>query len=170
MAYTIERCNKIKAGDMEDICVATEAAIIDGIGFNWVNPPSSEILEKYWQGVLLIPDRELYLARLDGVVVGAVQIVKPGRNKESIAFAVTIQNHFVAPWARGHGMAKALLSAAEDSARAQGYQLAKLSVRATQEAAIKLYLSCGYVQWGVLEKDEKVHGEFIAGHYFYKDL
>lgn len=170
MAFTIERCNKIKPGDMEDICTATEAAIIDGIGFNWVNPPAREVLEKYWNGVVLIPDRELYISRLDGALVGAVQLIKPGPTKESVAFAVNIQNHFVAPWARGHGMAKALLSAAEDAARAQGYQLVKLSVRATQEAAIQLYMSNGYVRWGILEKDEKIHGQFIAGHYFYKEL
>jgi len=112
MPFTIERCYKLKAGDIDDLCAATETAIEDGIGFNWVTPPPRELLEKYWKGVLVIPERELFVARLDGAVAGAVQLAKPGKSKESMAFAVGIENHFVAPWARGHGMAKALLTAA----------------------------------------------------------
>lgn len=171
MPFTIERCHeKIKGGDLDDLCAATEAAIEDGIGFNWLSPPPREMLEKYWKGVLVIPERAVFLARLDGSVAGAVQLVKPGKSKESIAFAVTIDNHFVAPWARGHGMAKALLTAAEDEARAQNHTLAKLSVRETQEAAIALYESCGYVRWGVLPKHEKLGSRYVAGYYFYKEL
>lgn len=170
MPFTVERCLKLKSGDLEDLCNATEAAISDGIGFNWVTPPAREVLENYWKGVMMIPERELFVARLDGVVAASVQLAKPGKQKESTAFAVMIQHHFVAPWARGHGMAKALLTTAEDSARAQHYLVAKLSVRASQEAAINLYQAQGYHCWGVLEKDERINGAFVAGHYFYKDL
>jgi ribosomal protein S18 acetylase RimI-like enzyme len=170
MAYTIERCEKLKSGDLADLCSATESAIRDGIGFNWSSPPQHETLEKYWKGVLVIPERTLFLGRLDGVVASAVQLVRPGQHKETTAFAVSVQSHFVAPWARGHGMAKALLSAAEDLARAEGYLALRLSVRATQEAAISLYQAHGYHCWGVLEKDERIGNAFITGHYFTKDL
>lgn len=170
MGFTIERSIKLKAGEIEDLCDATEAAVREGIGFNWVMPPSREVLESYWRGVLVIPERVLFIGRLDGVVAAAVQLVKPGKQKESRAFAVQIENHFVAPWARGHGMAKALLLAAEAEARAQGYIQSRLSVRATQEAAIQLYQSNGYECWGVMPTDERIGEHFVAGHYFFKSL
>jgi ribosomal protein S18 acetylase RimI-like enzyme len=170
MPFTIERCYKLKAGDLEDLCHATDAAIQEGIGFNWVTPPPREMLEKYWKGVLVVPERELFIARLDGAVAGAVQLVKPGRTRESMAFAVSVQDHFVAPWARGHGMAKALLAAAEEEAHVHGFTVVKLSVRETQQAAITLYESMGYHCWGTLPKHEKVGGHYIGGKYYFKEL
>jgi len=170
MAFTIERCYRLKAGDLEDLCHATEAAIQEGIGFNWVTPPAREMLEKYWKGVLVIPERELFISRLDGAVAGAVQLVRPGRNKESQAFAATLEDHFVAPWARGHGMAKALLNAAEQEAHVEGFTVIKLCVRDTQDAAIQLYEQMGYHCWGSLPKHEKVGGHYVGGKYYYKEL
>lgn len=170
MPFSIEECLKLKGGDLEDLCVATEAAIAEGIGFNWNITPAREMLEKYWQGVMVMPQRDLFVARLDGTIAGAVQLVKHGRSKESKGFAAKIENHFVAPWARGHGIAKALLARAEDAAKAQGFEMVKLSVRSTQEAAINLYRASGYRQWGQIDKFEKINGQYVGGLYFYKEL
>ena len=38
----------------------------DGGGFGWVKLPSREILERFWNGVLAMPQRMLFVARLDG--------------------------------------------------------------------------------------------------------
>ena len=43
------------------------AAIIDGGGFGWVNAPGRLALETYFRGVLLVPERELFVARLNGI-------------------------------------------------------------------------------------------------------
>ena len=40
-------------------------------------------LETYFRGVLLVPERELFLARLDGLVVGSAHLVRPPRNNEA---------------------------------------------------------------------------------------
>ena len=170
MSLPVERITEFKYSDLEDICHATVDAIRDGIGFNWVVPPSSDVLESYWKGVLVVPERVLFGGRLEGTLAAAVQLVRPAPSRQLAAFSAQIQNHFVAPWARGHGLAKALLQAAEDYARECNFSVLTLSVRETQEAAMRLYEESGFVRWGVLPYYECVNERMIAGHHFYKTL
>jgi ribosomal protein S18 acetylase RimI-like enzyme len=166
----IARIKKLELEDIENLCSATHDAIADGIGFNWLTPPSRETLESYWRGVMMVPERVLIGAWLDGVLCGAIQLVKPSRSKETSYFCANIEAHFVAPWARGHGMAIKLLEQAEREATMEGFSVIRLNVRETQEVAIKLYEDHGYIKWGVLPCHEFVAGRMIAGHYFYKPL
>jgi hypothetical protein len=55
----IERLTQCAGTDLDDLCEATEAAIKEGGGFGWLKPPPRQVLENYWKGVLLIPDRRL---------------------------------------------------------------------------------------------------------------
>lgn len=170
MAVKIEKLTAFKNADLTELVAATEDAIRDGIGFNWMVPPGRDILEKYYNGVLVVPDRILFVGRLDGTLCGSIQLLKPGMSKETSSFAASLDAHFVAPWARGHGMAKLLLEAAEREARMLGFTVLKLSVRETQEAAISLYEEMGYVRWGTLPTYEYVNAQMIAGHFYYKNL
>ena len=166
----VERITKFTPADLADLSEATDDAIKDGIGFNWLNPPERDVLEKYWQGVLMVPERVLFGGRLDGILCATVQLIKPPKSKQNSAFAATIANHFVAPWARGHGLAKELIQAAEAEAKAQGFTVIHLSVRASQEAALKLYEESGYSCWGVQPAFEQVGDRIVAGHHFTKLL
>jgi GNAT superfamily N-acetyltransferase len=170
MTIRVEKLTEFRHADLSDMVSATEDAIREGIGFNWVVPPGRDILETYWKGVLVVPQRVLLGGRLDGTLAASIQLIKPGVTKETSSFAATLEAHFVAPWARGHGLAKALLQAAERQARADGFSVLKLSVRETQEAAIKLYEESGYVQWGVLPCYEFVNAKMVPGRFFYKNL
>ncbi len=170
MTSRVDKITEFRHADLDEICSATEDAIRDGIGFNWVLPPGSDVLEAYWRGVLIIPDRVLFVGRLDGVLAGSIQLIKPGISKETSSFCATIEAHFVAPWARGHGMAKKLLEAAEREARLQGFSVVKLSVRETQDHAIKLYEDHGYIHWGTLPYYELVNAKMIAGKFYYKNV
>lgn len=170
MAIAVEQAEELQENDLDDLCEATADAIREGIGFDWVRPPERLRLAAYWRGVLLVPQRILFLGRLNGTVVGSVQLVKPAPNNEAGAFAAEIDTHFVAPWARGHGLARALLEAAEAAARRAGFSVIRLDVRETQDAAINLYESNGYVRWGTLSRYALVNGAVIAGHYYFKDL
>ena len=114
----VEHITELGRGDMEDLCDAAEAAIVDGNGFGWLTPPPRDVLERYWQGVLLVPERDLFAGRIDGTIGGSAQLVRPPRNNEAQAFAAAITTNFVSPWARGHGMARMLTEAAEAAARA----------------------------------------------------
>ncbi|MEQ1789697.1 MAG: GNAT family N-acetyltransferase [Rickettsiales bacterium] len=165
MVARVERITKFRHADLDEICSSTEDAIRDGIGFNWVVPPGSDVLEAYWRGVLIVPDRVLFVGRLEGVLVGSVQLVKPGLSKETSSFCASLEAHFVSPWARGHGLAKMLLEAAEREARAQGFSVIKLNVRETQDRAIKLYEDHGYIYWGTLPYYEFVNAHMIAGKF-----
>jgi hypothetical protein len=101
----VERAAAFSDDDLAALCEAADAAIIDGGGFGWVNPPGRNALERYFKGLLLVPERSLYLARLDGVIVGSAQLVRPPRNNEAQAFAATLMHAFIAPYARSHGLA-----------------------------------------------------------------
>jgi ribosomal protein S18 acetylase RimI-like enzyme len=104
------------------------------------------------------------------VIVGSAQLVRPPRNNEAQAFAATLMHAFVAPYARGFGLARLLTRKVEEGARAIGYQVLNLDVRETQAAAISLYESLGYVRWGEHPAYARVNGRTISGFHYYKLL
>ena len=79
----VEHITELGRGDMEDLCDATEAAIVDGNGFGWLTAPPRATLESYWRGVLVMPRREIFVGRLDGVIAASAQLAKPAPNQES---------------------------------------------------------------------------------------
>jgi ribosomal protein S18 acetylase RimI-like enzyme len=157
-------------GDVHSIAEAATAAILEGGGFGWVKPPKASVLEQYFRGVLLVPERELIVGRMDGVIYGATQLLKPSRNNEAQAFAASIMHNFVAPYARGHGLAKLIIQKAEERARVLGYHVLNLDVRETQTAAIALYESAGFIRWGTHPAYARVKGVVIKGHFYTKRL
>lgn len=169
-APTVEKIKSLGLGDLNDLCDATDAAIQGGGGFGWTKLPARDILERYWQGVLVMPARELFVARMDGVICGTCQLVRPPANNEAQSFALQLTTNFVAPWARGHGLAKMLVEAAEKYAREEGYEVINLDVRETMERAIKLYESLGYVRFGTHPNYAKVDGHVLQGYYYTKKL
>jgi len=171
----VEKLSEFKNTDLDDICDATESTILDNkdsfnIGLNRSEPPVRERLEQYWNGVLLVPQRELIVGRLDDTISASIQLIKPNPNNQTSSFSCSVDQHFVAPWARGHGLAKELLKAAEKEAKDQGHTVIRLRVNATLENAVKLYESFGFKRWGTLEKYEIIDGKMTPGHFFYKDI
>ena len=169
-ALSVEKLATLDDDDLNALCEATDAAIIDGGGFGWVNPPGRQALERYFRGVMLVPERELVVGRVDGVIVGSAQLVRPARNNEAQAFAATIMHAFVAPYARGNGLARLMMLRCEEAARALGYLVINLDVRETQEAAIALYDQLGYQRWGLHPAYARVGGRTVGGIFYYKQL
>ncbi|MDJ0949976.1 MAG: GNAT family N-acetyltransferase [Alphaproteobacteria bacterium] len=170
MSTGVEILTEFNVRDLNDLCDATEAAILDGGGFGWVAPPPRHILEAYWQGVLLVPERTLFIARLEDVICGSAQLVRPTRNAEATAFAAQLTTFFLAPWARGHGLARNLVEAVENAAIDGGFDQINLDVRETQERAIQIYESLGYERWGTNPRYARVNGRMIVGYYYSKTL
>ena len=166
----VERVSTLSDDDLHDLCEATDAAIIDGGGFGWVNPPGRRALETYYRGVLLVPERELFVARLNGDIVGSAHLVRPPRNNEAQAFAAHLMHAFIAPFARGHGLARMLVLGVEDRARDLGYHVLNLDVRESQAVAIRLYEGMGYIRWGVHPAYARVSGRTVRGVFYYKVL
>ena len=166
----VEVLTQFRAADLDDLCDAADVAIANGGGFGWIAPPPRDVMERYWRGVLAMPSRTLFVGRLDGVIAGSAQLVRPPANAEAQAFAATLMSAFVAPWARGHGLARRLVEAVEAMARAEGFELLQLDVRASQHAAIRLYEAMGFKRWGVNPYYARVRGRTIAGYYYSKPL
>lgn len=156
--------------DLNDLCDATDSAIESGGGFGWVDLPAREILERFWQGVITMPNRLLFIARLDGVICGTAQLICPSKNNEAQSFSCNLTTHFIAPWARGYGLANKILREVEQAAREREFEIINLDVRETQKAAISLYESHGYKVFGTHPHYAKVNGAIIQGIYYYKDL
>lgn len=166
----VEEVTQFRGSDLDELCQATVEAITDGQGFSWIKPPARSTLEAYWRGVLLIPDRTLYVARFNGAIVGTLQLIRPPSNNETGAFAVEIGTFFVAPWARGHGLARALMAEAEARARREGFQVLEVHVRADRDAAIKLAEAGGFKHWATKERYARIDGKYLPGHYYVKYL
>jgi ribosomal protein S18 acetylase RimI-like enzyme len=156
--------------DLDDICEATEQAIKVGIGFDWIDPPARDRLEAYWRGAMLVPERELLVGRYNGTIAGTAQMVRPAPNNEAGARNVTLNSFFVAPWARGHGLARSMLAEFEKRARELGFRQISLDVRETQEGAIALYENAEFQRWGTKPNYAQVGGTFIRGFFYTKDL
>lgn len=162
--------SELSINDLNDLCDATDAAIKSGGGFGWLELPAREILERYWRGVVAMPQRYLLVARLDGVICGTCQLIKPVAQNEAQKHIMQLTTHFVSPWARGHGLARKLLMEAEKLSVKEGCYVVDLDVRETQIAAISLYESHGYTRYGVHPHYAKIKGEIVKGFHYTKLL
>ena len=170
-SVTVSRITEsLSKPDLNDLCDATDAAIEGGGGFGWLNVPERTMLERYWQGVITAPTRWLFVARLDGVICGTTQLILPPANNEAQAHIVQMTTNFVAPWARGHGLARMLLETVEAHAKNAGFAVINLDVRSTMASAVQLYESMGYVKFGEHPFSVRSNGETITSLYYYKNI
>src|SRR5690349_19660825 len=158
----VEVVSKLTRGDLSDLCQAASDAIEAGGGFSWLKPPVRDIMESYWKGVLLVPERALLAGRLDNVIVRSAQLARPPRNNGAQSHSGQLTTSFMAPWARGRGLARRITEAVEGHARSVGLRVLNLDVRETQEAAITLYRSLGYHEIGRHPNYARVNGLYVA--------
>lgn len=166
----VDKAEALSEDEIDELCEAAEKAIVDGNGFGWLRVPARRVLESYWRGVLLMPQRDLFVARLDGAIVGSTQLLRPPPNNEAQAHSAQLTTFFIAPWARGHGLARGLMKATEDAARAAGFRQIDLDFRASQTAAIQLCEQAGYARWGVKPRYAYVDGAYVDGYFYSKQL
>ena len=166
----VEVLSNLNNIDLADLCNITEQAVKAGGGFGWLSVPPRNTLNKYWKGVVLIQNRKLIVGRVNKAIAGTLQLISQPSNNEAQQKIFNITSHFVAPWARGYGLAKALIDKAEAIATDKGASHIQLDVRQTQDAAIQLFKSKGYEQWGTNPCYAIVDGKNIEGLYFFKKL
>jgi len=167
---SVENLKKISDLDLADLCNITEQAIQAGGGFGWLSVPPRNILKKYWNGLVLINFKKLLVGRLNGVIAGALQLSFQPLNNEAQKNIANIQSHFVAPWARGYGLAKEMVDFAINSSKENNVKCLQLDIRETQQAAIHFFKSKGFIKWGENPYYAFVNGKFIKGLYFYKNI
>lgn len=161
---------ELSLSDLNDLCDATDDAIEHGGGFGWTKLPARDILERYWQGVIIMPQRDVFIARMDGVICGSAQMAHPPAHNEAQAHSVQLTTLFIAPWARGNGLARSLVNRVEQQAKSLGKTVVNLDIRETQEDAIALYKSMGYEEYATHPAYAYVDGHYVAGKYFFKIL
>ena len=168
---TVKKTNSFKKGELEELTSATIDAIEEGIGFGWIKRPPKNKVRNYWKGVLLVPNRWLFLGRYKGLIAGSLQVVTFSSSNEASMFRVFIDTHFVATWARGYGLAKLLLEVAQQECKKKNYTHVILDVRESQKRAINLYEQLGFKLWGKLPVYHKLaNGSMVSGNYYYKEL
>ena len=167
---SVETVDQLTERDIHELSDAAEAAILAGGGFGWLSPPPKSVMEDYWRGVQMIPDRHLILARLDKVIAGSCQIVRPPKNNEAQKFACQLTTFFVAPWARGHGLAQMIVAEAEALAKSEGFLMINLDVRATQDRAIQSFEARHFKRYATNDHYAKVDGDYVPGYYYHKEL
>ncbi len=87
----------------------------------------------------------LFLAEQDGVAGGFTQLY-PSFSSTRMARIYILNDLFVAPEARGRGVARALMAEAERFARSCGAAMMQLSTARNNGAAQALYRSLGWTQ------------------------
>jgi ribosomal protein S18 acetylase RimI-like enzyme len=166
----VETLKSISDLDLADLCNITEQAIKAGGGFGWLKTPQREDLNKYWKGLVVVQNRFLIVGRLSSAIAGALQLCLQPLNNEAQKNIANINSHFVAPWARGYGLAKNMIDHVENIAKENEASCIQLDIRETQEAAIQLFKSKGYKQWGENPNYAFVEGKIIKGLYFFKNI
>ena len=156
--------------DLADLCNITEQAISAGGGFGWLRVPTREILNSYWKKITEDKLTNLVVGRLNGVIAGTLQLTYEAENIESRKNIAQIKRHFVAPWARGYGLAKSMIDFSEERAKENNVKSIQLAVRDTQDAAVRLFSNKGYKVWGENPYYAFINGSFNKGIYFFKNL
>ncbi|GGV61529.1 MULTISPECIES: GNAT family N-acetyltransferase [Streptomyces] len=105
------------------------------------------------------PD-EILVAELDGGVVGYLRLA-PATPLESNAHVLQIRGLAVAEEARGKGVGRALLRAAQEEARRRGARRLTLRVLAHNTPARTLYESEGFVVEGILPEEFLLDGKYV---------
>jgi len=144
MNIAVESLTVLSETDLADLCNITEQSIKAGGGFGWITIPPIETLKKYWNGLILIKSNTLIVGRLNGSIAGASQISFNPPNNEAQKNISKIQSHFVVPWGRGYGLAKAMIDKAIEVSKENNKKSIQLDIRETQSAAIKLFENKGY--------------------------
>ena len=167
---SVENLKLLNDVDLADLCNITEQAISAGGGFGWIRVPRREILDNYWKQIVGEKLNNLIVGRLNGVIAGTLQLSFEAPNIESRKNIAQIKRHFVAPWARGYGLAKSMIDFSEQIAKEENIKSIQLSVRETQEAAVQLFTNKNYLRWGENPYYAFINGSFVKGIYFYKNL
>ena len=146
-------------------------AVHSGSSVGFLPPVSRETAEAYWRETLdeVAQGKRVLLASFEaGELTGTAQLALA--TKENGLHRAEVQKVIVHTRARNRGVARALLGALEEAARAEGRTLLVLD---TEQgcAAERLYERCGYTRAGVIPQFAlKTDRSLVSTVVFYKLL
>lgn len=156
--------------DLNTLCETLEAAIIAGYHCKWTKPPPRHLIETYFKGVILVPDKLLFIARLDGNIVGICEITTPPKQKDSALIAVTVDIFAIAPYALKIGIENRLISKMEHTVSQLGFPIINITFDETQKRSLQFFLQNEYVHWATHPYYQKIDGQILKGLMLYKSF
>ncbi len=127
------------ATSVDDDLVAAFAMLIPQLSSSSPPPSADELAD-----IVGNPHSVLYVARLDGRIVGSLTLAF---YRIPTGVKAWIEDVVVDASARGHGVGEALNRAALDEARARGAKNVSLTSRPSREAANRLYQRIGFERY-----------------------
>ncbi len=127
------------ADRVDDEMVAAFAELIPQLSSS-SPPPSAETLE----AIVDAPDSVLFIARVDGVIVGSLTLAF---YRIPTGLKAWIEDVVVGEAARGHGVGEGLNRAAIAEAAHRGAKTVSLTSRPSREAANRLYQRLGFTPY-----------------------
>jgi GNAT superfamily N-acetyltransferase len=136
---------------LPDFAALLHACVLDGASVGFILPFPLEEAAAFWRNKVLPPLRDgglvLLAMRQDGRLVGTVQLdcaMPPNQPHRA-----EVRKLLVHPECRRQGLARALMMALEDEARARRRSLLTLDTR-TGDKAEPLYSALGYETTGII--------------------
>ena len=164
---TVRRVERPTEAEIESLAGLLVEGVADGASLGFLPPLDPAAAAAWWRGVA-VPGVILLVAAVGGAVAGTVQ-VRPaesanGRHRGEVCKLL------VGPGFRRRGIARALLDAAEEEARAEGKTLLTLDTR-EGDPSNALYRGAGYVEAGRIPgwagNADRIYGATV---FYYKPL
>jgi GNAT superfamily N-acetyltransferase len=136
--------------DIAQLADTLVACVAAGASIGWVQAPSLDAAQQFWQGVAASTargERLWWVAEHQGRCVGSVNLVLA--QPENGALRAEVVKLMVHPEARRLGLAQALMGAAEAEASRLGKRLLVLDTN-TDSPAETLYIQRGWQRCGVM--------------------
>lgn len=166
----IRRIASSDGSSIPGLCRLLIDAVTGGASVGFIAPMSYETALSYWQQVLsnLNNGIALWVAEVDGVIVGSVQLDLCG--KENGRHRAEIQKLFVIRTHRGRGISSALMQTAETFAYTDGRTLLVLDTQAGSFAE-SVYQHLGWQKVGEIPYyAASPNGELLATSFFFKRI
>ncbi|MBT2648396.1 GNAT family N-acetyltransferase [Bacillus sp. ISL-34] len=161
----IERLTSIR-DHLSELSELLVQVVDDGASIGFLPPMKRSEAIDYWESALN-PDVILFVAKLQGEIVGSVQLhlcaKRNGSHRAEIAKLMTHNRY------RRNGIGRSLMLEAEKRARQEGRTLLVLDTR-EGDPSNSLYTSLGYIQAGrIPDYAKSANGEFHPTIFYYKN-
>lgn len=169
----VERLSEEQARPLvAQLAALLQDAVQNGSSVGFLPPVSRETAEAYWLETLseVAGGKRILLASFEagGVVTGTAQLALA--TKQNSLHRAEVQKVIVHTRARRRGVARALMAAVEEAARAAGRTLLVLDTEQGCDAE-RLYERCGYTRAGVIPRFAlKTDRTLVSTVVFYKLL
>jgi acetyltransferase len=147
MTHTLEIRTSLDDDAVEQLAALLIDAVDSGASVSFLPPLSHADAVGFWRALVVPPRGAVVLAR-DGDRIDGVVMLMPAWAPNQ-AHKADVAKLLVHRRARGHGLARRLMTALTDHARAMGFRLLVLDTR-RGDSAEQLYRKLGWTEAGVI--------------------